>query len=334
MSADTQQNQEVMDITVIGGGPAGLFSTFYAGMRNLSVKLIESLPQLGGQLAALYPEKYIYDVAGFPKVRAQELVDRLVEQAKMFNPVFCLNEKVLDVKKNADGIFVIATDKNVHFSRAIIITAGCGAFEPRKLNVPGAEKYEKTNLQYFVKDMQQYKGKRVLIAGGGDSAVDWANMLEPIAAEVSIVHRRDKFRAHETSVMKMRESSVRILTPREILELHGDERIEKVVVGDKKQGIREEIEVDAVIVNFGFVSSLGPIQDWGLEIEKGSIVVNSRMETNIPGIYAAGEITTYPGKVKLIAVGFGEAPTAVNNAIQYLDPTARLQPGHSSSLKL
>jgi ferredoxin/flavodoxin---NADP+ reductase len=333
MSQTPANQDQIMDITVIGGGPTGLFAAFYAGMRNASVKVIESMPQLGGQLSALYPEKYIYDVAGFPKVRAQELVDNLLKQAELFQPVYCTDEKVLHVEKTHAGIFHITTTKGVHFSKTIIITAGVGAFEPRKLTLPEAESFEGINLYYFVTDLQQFKNKRVLIAGGGDSAVDWANMLEPIAEQVTVIHRRDQFRAHETSVQKMMESSVRVVTPREILQLHGDQRIEKVTIGDKKSGVSEELDVDAVIVSFGFVSSLGPIQEWGLEIEKGAIVVNSRMETNIPGIYAAGDIATYPGKVKLIAVGFGEAPTAVNNAKQYIDPKARLQPGHSSNMK-
>lgn len=332
MSA-VERDREVVDITVIGGGPTGLFAAFYAGMRNSSVKVIESLPQMGGQLSALYPEKYIYDVAGFPKILAQELVDNLLEQCKLFEPIFCVNEKVNTVEKNEDGIFELTTDRGLHLTRSIIITAGVGAFEPRKLKVEGAERYEHTNLHYFVNDLQQFKDKKVLIAGGGDSAVDWANMLEPIAKQVTIIHRRDKFRAHETSVDKMKQSSVEIRVPREILSLKGENRIEQVVIGDKKSQVVEELDVDAVIVSFGFVSSLGPIQEWGLEIEKGSILVNSRMETNIPGIYAAGDVATYPGKVKLIAVGFGEAPTAVNNAKQYMDPQARLQPGHSSNMK-
>lgn len=332
MSA-VERDREVVDITVIGGGPTGLFAAFYAGMRNSSVKVIESLPQMGGQLSALYPEKYIYDVAGFPKILAQELVDNLLEQCKLFEPIFCVNEKVNKVEKNEDGIFELTTDRGLHLTRSIIITAGVGAFEPRKLKVEGAERYEHTNLHYFVNDLQQFKDKKVLIAGGGDSAVDWANMLEPIAKQVTIIHRRDKFRAHETSVDKMKQSSVEIRVPREILSLKGENRIEQVVIGDKKSQVVEELDVDAVIVSFGFVSSLGPIQEWGLEIEKGSILVNSRMETNIPGIYAAGDVATYPGKVKLIAVGFGEAPTAVNNAKQYMDPQARLQPGHSSNMK-
>lgn len=325
---------EIKDITIIGGGPTGIFAAFYAGMCNLSVKLIESMPQLGGQLSALYPEKYIYDVAGFPKIRAQELVDQLIKQTQLFQPTFCLDEKVLEVKKKEERLFEIVTQKDTHFSRAIIITAGNGAFEPRKLAIPNTEKYESSNLHYFVKDLNQFKNQNVLIAGGGDSAVDWALMLEPIAKNVTVIHRRNKFRAHEHSVEQMKQSNVTIITPREIESLSGDSCIEQVTIVDKKSGTKEIINVDALIVSFGFVSSLGPIQNWGLEIEKGCIRVNSKMETNIPGIYAAGDIATYPGKVKLIAVGFGEAPTAVNNAKQYINPEARLQPGHSSNLKL
>lgn len=332
MGGGTQR--EIMDITIIGGGPVGLFAAFYAGMRQASVKIIESMPQLGGQLSALYPEKYIYDVAGFPKVRAQELVNNLIEQANLFNPVCCLEEKVLNVVKNEDGIFELTTNKGLHLSRTVIVTAGCGAFEPRKLNLPGAEKYEGKNLFYFVNNLNQFRNQDVLIAGGGDSAVDWALMLEPIAKSVTLIHRRDTFRAHEHSVEQLKRSSVRIITPREIQSLHGEQYIEKVVIVDKKAGVTEELHVDALIVSFGFVSSLGPIKEWGLHIENGGIVVNSRMETNIPGIYAAGDIATYPGKVKLIAVGFGEAPTAVNNAKHFMDPSARLQPGHSSNMKL
>lgn len=328
------KDDKVYDITVIGGGPAGLFTAFYAGMRQASCKIIESMPQLGGQLSALYPEKYIYDVAGFPKVRAQELIDRLKEQLSLFETETVLEQTVQQVEKRADNIFELTTDKGIHLSKSIIITAGCGAFQPRKLEVEGAEKYEKTNLHYFVNDLNMFAGKRVLVSGGGDSAVDWALMLEPIAEKVTLIHRRDKFRAHEHSVETLMNSKVEVKTPYAIEQLIGEEEIEKVILKHVKEEQTEELEVDAVIVNFGFISSLGPIQDWGLEIEKGSIVVNSKMETNIPGIYAAGDITTYPGKVKLIAVGFGEAPTAVNNAKSYIDPKARVQPGHSSNMNL
>lgn len=331
--SELMRNEKVYDITVIGGGPAGLFAAFYAGMRQASCKIIESLPQLGGQLSALYPEKYIYDVAGFPKVRAQELIDNLKQQVSLFDTAIALEETVERVTKNEENIFEIRTNKCLHLSKTVIITAGCGAFQPRKLEIEGSETYEKTNLHYFVDDLNAFAGQKVLVCGGGDSAVDWSLMLEPIA-DVTLTHRRDKFRAHEHSVEQLMQSNVKIKTPYRVAELIGEERIERVVLEHSKTGETEEIDVDAVIVNYGFISSLGPIQEWGLNIEKGSIVVNTKMETNIPGIYAAGDIATYPGKIKLIAVGFGEAPTAVNNAKSYIDPKAKVQPGHSSHMKL
>ncbi|AIQ60706.1 NAD(P)/FAD-dependent oxidoreductase [Paenibacillus borealis] len=322
------------DLIIIGGGPAGMFAAFYGGMRQASVTLIESMPQLGGQLAALYPEKYIYDVAGFPKITGQELVDNLSRQMELFQSDIRLEEKVVSVVKQDERHFVVTTDKAEYHSKAIIVTAGVGAFEPRRLEVPDAQRFEKANLHYFVSDLNAYKGKKVLISGGGDSAVDWALMLEPIAEQVTLIHRRDKFRAHEHSVENLMASKVNVITPSEITELHGDEFITKVTLSHIKTKETQEIEVDSVIVNFGFVSSLGPIAEWGIEIDGNSIVVDSRMETSIPGIFAAGDITTYPGKLKLIAVGFGEAPTAVNNAKVYIDPDAKLSPGHSSNLKL
>ncbi|WP_243387720.1 ferredoxin--NADP reductase 2 [Bacillus kexueae] len=326
------EDQKVFDITIIGGGPVGLFTAFYGGMRQASVKIIESLPQLGGQLSALYPEKYIYDVAGFPKIRAQELINNLKEQMEKFDQTVCLEQEVQGVEKQADGIFKLTTNKEVHYTKTIIITAGNGAFQPRKLQLDEAINFENTNLHYFVDDLNKFAGKRVAVCGGGDSAVDWALMLEPIAEKVTVIHRRDKFRAHEHSVENLLNSQATVLTPFVPTELIGNERIEQLVLEEVKGDRKEVIDVDDVIVNFGFVSSLGPIKNWGLNIEKNSIVVNSKMETNIPGIYAAGDICTYEGKVKLIASGFGEAPTAVNNAKAYIDPNARVQPMHSTSM--
>lgn len=302
-------------------------------MRQASVKIIESLPQLGGQLSALYPEKYIYDVAGFPKVRAQELIDNLKEQMAKFEPTVSLEQSVEKLEKQADGTFKLTTNKEVHYSKTIIITAGNGAFQPRRLELESAVQYEGKNLHYFIDDLNQFAGKKVVVFGGGDSAVDWALMLEPIAEKVTIVHRRDKFRAHEHSVENLQNSKVEIKTPYVPAELIGDsEGISQVVLEGVTSKEKEVFDVDAVIVNYGFVSSLGPIKEWGLDIEKNSIVVNSRMETNIEGIYAAGDICTYDGKVKLIACGFGEAPTAVNHAKSYIDPKAKVQPMHSSSM--
>jgi ferredoxin/flavodoxin---NADP+ reductase len=326
------QDDKVFDLTIIGGGPVGLFTAFYAGMRQASVKIIESLPQLGGQLSALYPEKYIYDIAGFPKIRAQELIHNLKEQMSEFNPTICLDQAVNKLEKEPDGVFKLTTNTQTHYSRAIIITAGNGAFQPRKLELPGEEKYAQSNLHYFVDDLNKFAGKQVVIFGGGDSAVDWALMLEPIAEKVTLVHRRDKFRAHEHSVKTLNNSKVNVLTPFVPVELIGDKKIEQVLLEEVKGERKEIIDVDEVIVNYGFLSSLGPIKNWGLGLEKNSIVVNSKMETNIEGIYAAGDICTYTGKVKLIASGFGEAPTAVSNAKVYIDPTAKVQPLHSTSI--
>lgn len=325
---------ELVDILIVGGGPAGMFAAFYGGMRHASVKVIESMPQLGGQLAALYPEKYIYDVAGFPKITAQELVSQLERQMKQFPIDIRLEEKVLQVVKQDERLFEVMTDKGMHQAKTVIITGGVGAFEPRRLELPEAAKYEKKNLHYFVSDLGRFEGQKVLISGGGDSAVDWALMLEPIAGQVTLIHRRDKFRAHEHSVERLMSSKVQVLTPKEITALHGGDQITKATLTDCKTGEPFDLDVDAVIVSFGFVSSLGPIAEWGFDIDNGSILVDSRMETSIRGIFAAGDITTYPGKLKLIAVGFGEAPTAINNAKVYIDPTAKLSPGHSSSLKM
>jgi ferredoxin/flavodoxin---NADP+ reductase len=327
-----KEDEKVYDITIIGGGPTGLFAAFYGGMRQTSVKIIESLPQLGGQLSTLYPEKYIYDVAGFPKIKAQDLVNNLKEQLSRFSTEVCLEQSVSELEKQADGVFKLTTDKEIHYSKTVIITAGVGAFQPRKLELENAVQFEKANLHYFVDNMEQFRGQRVAVLGGGDSAVDWALMLEPIAEKVSLIHRRDKFRAHEHSVETLNNSSVELKTPFVPTEIIGEETISQIVLEEVKGERKQVLDIDALIVNYGFVSSLGSIKDWGLDIEKNSIVVNSKMETNIPGIYAAGDICTFEGKVKLIATGFGEATTAVSNAKTYLDPKARVQPMHSTSL--
>ncbi|MFD1066475.1 NAD(P)/FAD-dependent oxidoreductase [Oceanobacillus locisalsi] len=325
--------EKVFDVTIIGAGPAGLFTAFYGGMRQASVKIIESLPHTGGQLTALYPEKYIYDVAGFPKVRAQELIDQLEEQANLFDPEIVLGQAIETVERLEDDSFrLVSNTGEEHFTKTMIITAGNGAFQPRRLNVGDSEAFEGTNLHYYVTDMSKYKNKHVAILGGGDSAVDWALMLEQVASKVTLIHRRDQFRAHEHSVEQLEASTVERLTPYAPTAIVAGTHIEKLILQKIKEDELVELEVDDVICSYGFVSSLGPIKDWGLEIEKNSIVVNSKMETNIPGIYAAGDVCTYDGKVKLIATGFGEGPTAVNNAKNYLDPKARIQPKHSTAM--
>ncbi|MBU5595662.1 NAD(P)/FAD-dependent oxidoreductase [Amphibacillus sp. MSJ-3] len=325
-------DNKIYDVTIIGAGPVGLFTAYYGGLRQANVKIIESLPHIGGQLSALYPEKYIYDIAGFPKIRAQELINNLEEQLQMFKPTLCLEEAVEHVERLENETFKLTTNKGSHFSKSIIITAGNGAFQPRKLNLIEADCYEKHNLHYFIDNMMQFKDKRVVLFGGGDSAVDWALMLEPIAKEVTLIHRREQFRAHEHSITKLTQSKVNILTPFVAESLIGNKRIEQVKVKEVRGEREIVIDADEVIVNYGFISSLGPIKDWGINIEKNNIAVNSNMETNIKGIYAAGDICTYPGKVNLIATGFGEGPTAINNAIAAIEPNARIQPQHTTSL--
>ncbi|GKW46336.1 NAD(P)/FAD-dependent oxidoreductase [Planococcus sp. NCCP-2050] len=325
------EEREIFDITIIGGGPTGLFASFYGGMRKMKVKILDSLPQLGGQLTELYPDKFIYDVGGFTKVLAKDLVDNLVVQANYGDPSICLEETVSTVERQEDH-FVIQTDKGLHYTKAILLTAGVGAFQPRKLGVEGSEAFEGTSLHYGVKDLTMFSGKKVVVLGGGDSAVDWAMMLENVASHVTLSHRRDKMTAHEANIDTLMESKVEIKKPYGVKELVGENGQVRELVLIDKEGNEERLEVDHVIVNYGNITSLGPIKEWGLEMEKNSVVVNSKMETSVPGIYAAGDIATYEGKVKLIAVGFGEAPTAINNAKAYLDPKSKIQPLHSTSV--
>jgi thioredoxin reductase len=319
---------------IIGGGPTGLFAAFYAGLRGMSVKLIDSLEVLGGQLTTLYPEKYIYDVAGFPQILAKDLAANLIEQAMQYRPQTALGEQVRELRFDpATRVYTVRTDKQAHPARAVLIAAGVGSFQPKTLPLANAALYEGCGLHYFVKDIGALAGQRVLIVGGGDSAVDWANTLAPIAADVTLIHRRDQFRAHEDSVAKMRSGSTVIKVNHELKAIDGDGRIESALIYDNRSKHEEMLSVDAVLVNIGFNSSLGPINNWGLEIEGGSIKVDAMMQTNRPGVFAAGDIAAFAGKLKLIATGFGEACVAVNYAKHYLDPASNIFPGHSSNLK-
>lgn len=322
---------EIVDITIIGGGPTGLFASFYAGMREMSVKIIDSLPQLGGQLIELYPDKYIYDIGGFPKILAKDFVANLVTQAHYAKPEIVLGETALSVERNDDH-FVLTTDKGVHLTRTILLTAGIGAFRPRKIGLKEEVNFEEKTLHYGIKDLSIFKDKEVVICGGGDSAVDWALMLEDIAKSVTLVHRRERFTAHETSVNQLMESKVNVKTSLSVKAIEGEDgNVEEIVLA-AKDGTEERVATDHLIVNYGNISSLGPLKEWGLEMDRNSIIVNTRMETNLEGIYAAGDVTTFDGKVKLIAVGLGEAPIAVNHAKSFVDSKARVQPLHSTSI--
>jgi len=322
---------KIVDITIIGGGPTGLFSSFYAGMREMSVKIIDSLPQLGGQLIELYPDKYIYDVGGFPKILAKDFVANLVTQANYAKPEILLEETALSVERDGDH-FILKTDKGVHLTRTILLTAGIGAFRPRKIGLAEEVNFETQTLHYGIKDLTVFKDKKVVVCGGGDSAVDWALMLEDVASSVTLVHRRERFTAHETSVNQLMNSKVEVKTSLAVKSIVGEDGNVRELVLAPRDGEEERIAVDHLIVNYGNISSLGPLKEWGVEMNRNSINVNSRMETNIEGIYAAGDVTTFDGKVKLIAVGLGEAPIAVNHAKAYIDPKARLQPLHSTSV--
>lgn len=331
---DSENN--VVDISIIGGGPVGLYGAYYAGLRGSSVRIIESLPQLGGRLMVLYPEKYVYDVAGLPKIFAKDLINNLCEQALQQKPLISLEEKVVDLKTNEEEkTFTLITDKNNKYkSKVVIVAAGVGAFVPRKLDVKGINTLESRGVFYFVNDLSIFKDKRVVIVGGGDSAVDWALNLEKSASKVTLLHRLGRFQAHEDSVDKMLNSSVDVHFPYyEIKEIHGEKKVEAVTFFNNKTAEEHFLETDALLLNIGFLANLGPISKWGLEIEKNSIKVNFKMETNIPGVYAAGDIVTHPGKIKLISTGAGEAAIAVNIAKNYIDPSAKVEPGHSSHQK-
>jgi ferredoxin/flavodoxin---NADP+ reductase len=325
-------DNDLYDVTIIGGGPVGLYGAYYAGFRTMKTKIVESLDALGGQITALYPEKPIYDVAGFPRIIGRELVDKLVEQAGQYSPAICAGETVDKLERTPDNTFRLTTSRAQHRSKVLLVTAGIGAFHPKTFKNPQIDSFEGRGLYYFVKSFQEFAGKRVLIIGGGDSAVDWANGLVGVARSVTVIHRRDQFRAHEDSVQKMLHSPIiNVKVFYELRRLEGKDRLERAVIYQNKTNAEETIEVDAAIASLGFLSTLGPIADWGLELEHDSIRVNTRMETNVAGIYGAGDIVVYPGKVKLIATGFGEAATAINNAAQYINPKASVFPGHSSS---
>ncbi|MFC0233824.1 NAD(P)/FAD-dependent oxidoreductase [Vagococcus entomophilus] len=326
-------SEEIYDITIIGGGPIGLFATFYAGMRNAKTKVIESLPELGGQLATLYPEKYIYDIAGYPKIKARTLVHNLEKQIEHFHPTICLQEEVLEISQNTDGTLKILTNLREHQTRSIIITAGNGAFKPRRLNLEAASFCEGKTLHYHITDSKRFADKDVIVTGGGDSAVDWSLMLEKVAKSVTLVHRRPEFRAHEHSLELLDHSTVKVKTPYVLESLfHDAGHLQNIRIKNPKNDTTEILSTDHLIVNHGFSSALGPIKNWGLALDKNAISVESDMSTSIPGVYAAGDICTYDGKVKLIATGFGEAPTAVNNALHFIQPKTRTQPAHSTSL--
>lgn len=328
--------EDVYDITIIGAGPAGLFAAFYAGLRQMKTKVIDALEQPGGQVAVLYPEKYVFDVPGFVKILAKDLVKNLVEQAFQSNPTVILGERVSSFVKN-DGTFELATDKGTrHLTKTILIAAGVGAFSPNRLDAEGVSEYEGRGVYYFVKDKSSFKGKRLLIVGGGDSAVDWALNMKDSAEKITLVHRRDVFRAHEQSVAELMHSSVDMKLSYEVKRVIGDGKtVRRAVIFENRTKEETTLDVDAVLVNIGFRADLGPIKNWGLEISGREIPCNGRMETSVPGVYVAGDIAGPHDTVKLnlIATSYAQAAMAVNVAKSYVDPNSKVFPGHSSEMK-
>ena len=333
--------QELKDITIIGGGPTGIFALFYAGMRRATAQIVDALPELGGQLTALYPEKYIFDVAGFPKVLAKDLVKSLAEQAAQFAQPIHLAQNVIGLEE-ADGHFVLVTEKDRFPTRSIVIAAGIGAFSPRRLPQACAQPWYGRGIYDVVTNPEDYRGKKVVIIGGGDSAFDWGVQLLDRASRVSIVHRSDRFRAHGATVAQYQDAvnagRADLFTFHELLDIKcaaSPDTFSHIQLRDvKAKAPGAELEADVVLPMLGFVSDMGAIAEWGLKIEKDEISVNSMMETGRAGIYAAGDITTYPGKLKLIASGFGEAAVAVNQAVHWIYPDRKVAPGHSSNMEI
>jgi thioredoxin reductase (NADPH) len=327
---------ERTDLTIIGGGPTGLFAMFYAGMRGITSRIVDALPEPGGQLTALYPEKYIFDVAGFPKILAKDLVKNLIEQAGQWGHPSFYGEQVLSLEEDGEG-FTLVTAENRFPSRSILIAAGIGAFSPRRLPQACADPWYGKGIHDRVMDPEVFRGKRVLIVGGGDSAFDWAHHLVDRAASLTLIHRSDRFRAHDATVAAVTtaaaEGRCRVLTFHELYDVRGNgEGLSGATIRDTKTKATEDLELDAILPMLGFVSDLGPMRDWGLTLVKDEIAVNSQMETGRPGIWAAGDVTTYPGKLKLIATGFAEAATAVNQAVHWIYPEKKVAPGHSSNM--
>lgn len=316
------EGAEIYDLTIIGGGPAGMYAAFYAGMREMKVKLIEAKPELGGFLHT-YPEKTIWDVGGIPPMRCEKLIEWLDQQARVFDPELVFNQPIMGMKRLDDGNFELQSSSGQrHYSRTVLLAAGRGVTELQKLEVEGADRYELGNLHYTIQNIELFRNKHVLISGGGNSAVDWANELSEVASRVTVVHRKHEFTAMERHVQNMR-STCEVLTPYQVVTLHGEQGdIAAVTLCHVETGEYKRLAVDEVVVNHGYARNYGPLKEWGFEIGDWGLIVSERAETNIPGIFAAGDCVTYGSKVRLIAGAFTDAVLAVNSAKRYLNPAA------------
>ncbi|MEM3221189.1 MAG: NAD(P)/FAD-dependent oxidoreductase [Saccharolobus sp.] len=322
------------DMAIIGGGPIGLFAAFYAGLRDMKTILIEAQDELGGQLISLYPEKIVYDVGGIPGIQAYELAQRLIEQAKMFGPEIRVNELADWIEKTNDNMWIVKTDKGSYKTKTILIAAGIGKIVPSRLGAKGEIEYENKGVYYTVRRKKDFEGKRVLIVGGGDSAVDWALTLAPVAKSVTLIHRRDQFRAHERSVKEL-FSVAKVYVWHELKEVKGDgSKVTQAIIFDNRTKEEKVLDIDSVIISIGYKGDLGNIPKWGVNMKGRDILTNGRMETNLPGVYAAGDIVQQENspKLALIAVGFAQAAIAVSVAKKYIEPSASLFAGHSSEM--
>ncbi len=317
-----------VDLLVVGAGPAGLYGAYYAGFRGMSVGIVDSLSEAGGQVTALYPEKLIFDIAGFPAVKGKELVENLVKQVAPFHPHYLLGHQAVGYADKGDHALITLESGTTVAAKAVVVTGGIGTFTPRPL--PGGDAWVGRGLEYIVPTYLPYAGKHVVVVGGGDSAVDWALGLEGVAESVTLVHRRTEFRAHSHSVTLMHDSAIEVLTPYAPVSIQGGEHLTSITVRDPKTKDVKEIPCDAIVAALGFTADITPLEAWGLATAERHILVDTTMATNLPRVFAAGDITEYPGKVRLISVGFGEAATAVNNAATVIDPEATVFPGHST----
>jgi len=317
------------DIAIVGAGPSGLYAAYYAGFRGFSTVVVDTLTEPGGQISAMYPEKDIFDVAGFPRIKGKDLIDGLLEQANQFSPTYRLGEQAQVLSaSDTDGITLgLASGELLHV-KALIITGGIGSFTPREL--PVGQQWIGRGIVYFVPSLEVHRNKDVVIVGGGDSAFDWATSLHGIAKSITIVHRRDTFRAHAATVDQVMKLDIELITNAEVAEVNGNDWVESVTVVDKQSQQQRVLPAQTVVAALGFIANIGPLADWGLELEKRRICVDTAMRTNLPRVFAAGDISVYEGKVPLISVGFGEAATAVNNATPWIDIHQGVFPGHSS----
>ena len=323
------------DLTVIGAGPVGLFAAFYAGMRSLKTLVLEALPRPGGQITALYPEKYIYDVGGFPAILGRDLVSELYKQCSQFGADFRFDERVDNLEVLEPGHLCLTTSEGEYFTKSVIIAAGIGAFQPNHLNATGISKFEGRGVSYIVRERENFLGRRLLVIGGGDTAVDWALELRNWASEVTLIHRLDYFEAHQRSVLALQDSTVNVLTQHELINIFGNEQVERAVIRDHVTGNERTLDVDDILICIGFRADIGPINNWGIKLEGRRVAVNRYTETNIPGVYAIGDIAQPEDGVSmnLIAYGFGQATLAVGYANHFIHPKERVSHGHSSQRK-